>query len=83
MNSNSQNGMFTWECVRSFPHILPHSQDCECDFRVAFSARTSPCPCLGHELKAKVMIGFLVVGIYYYSRCCHNVLHVELTIFML
>jgi hypothetical protein len=44
-----------WECVGSFPHILSHSQECECDFWVTLSARTFPNPCLGREPKTKVM----------------------------
>jgi hypothetical protein len=44
-----------WECVSSFFHIPLHSQECECDFWVAFSTHTFPCLCLGREPKARIM----------------------------
>jgi len=35
--------------------IPSHSQECECDYRVALSACTFPCLCFGHEPKVKVV----------------------------
>ncbi len=46
---------FNWECVGSFPRILSHFWECECDFRVAFSAHTFPCPCLSHKPKTRLV----------------------------
>ncbi len=43
------------ECVGSFLHILLHSRECECDSWVALLTHTFPCPCLGCELKARVV----------------------------
>jgi hypothetical protein len=45
----------TWECVGLFPHIRPHSWECECDSQVAFQPTPFHAPCLGHEPRAKVV----------------------------
>jgi hypothetical protein len=59
-----------WECVRSFPHILLHSQEMKCDSRASFFACTFASPCLGHEPKARVVTLLaicltLVLGMYF------------------
>jgi hypothetical protein len=54
----------TWECVGSFPHIVSHSQECECEPQVALSACTFPCFCLGFEPKTKIMTIKLIMDIH-------------------
>jgi hypothetical protein len=44
-----------WKYVRSFPHTLSHSWECECDYWVGFSTHTFPCRCFDRQPKARVV----------------------------